>query len=241
MAKRNDTEGQKVKRDLFGDGIGYVERLQYMGQDITIVNAARASLDKESTTLTEKDQKLLRFLTRSGHTSTAEHNTITFRVKVPLFVARQHMRHRAFSYNEISRRYTAEKIELYFPKYLRAQDTKNRQASLDAAVDCVIDGVDPLSAMKVNSASAVSLYKKLIEQGVAREQARMILPQNLYTTYWATGNLHNWANSFVSKRDHKDAQWEMRILARAISDLLTETWPIAAPSFIAKARQSYDG
>ena len=240
MAGRDNTEGQKITLELFGDGIGYVERLQYMGQDLTVVNAARASLNVESKTMSERDKKLLSFLAKSGHTSTAEHNTITFRIKVPLFIARQHMRHRAFSYNEISRRYTAEAIELYFPKKLRAQDEKNRQTSLETEDTFAVNGVCGLSRIKSCAQSAVELYTGLIDAGVAREQARMILPQNLYTTYWATGNLHNWINSFVCKRDHKDAQWEMRLLAQAVNKILTQTWPIAAPEILKKARKNYD-
>ena len=134
----------------------------------------------------------------------------TFWIKVPLFVARQHMRHRTFSFNEISRRYTSNKIEFYLPENVRMQDTKNRQASLDETFNPVIEfekyETNPFPFQKINSTAlrlhteqSLTLYDKLIGQGVAREQARMVLPQNLYTTYWCTSSMHNWVNSFIAK------------------------------------------
>jgi len=81
-------------------------------------------------------------------------------------------------------------------------------------------------------ADSVRLYNQMIGKGVAREQARMVLPQNIYTTYWATGSLHNWVNSFISKRDHEDAQWEIKLLAREISRQIAEVWPLAHANFV---------
>ena len=98
---------QKTKVDIYGDSIGGVALIQSMGTDLTIVNAARASLDKFSLEMGEKEERLSKFVIREGHTSTSEHNIATFWIKVPLFVARQHMRHRTFSFNEVSRRYTS--------------------------------------------------------------------------------------------------------------------------------------
>lgn len=232
--------------DLYGDGVGGVALIDYMGDDLTPVNAARASLGKVSTEMAEREQKLANFLIKSGHTSTSEHNVLTLWVKVPLFVARQHMRHRTFSFNEISRRYTSENPEFYFPTALRRQDSKNRQASLDETFDPLI-GFDPFeypkylqltatNAIKQSTQDALELYNKLIAEGVAREQARMILPQNLYTSYWCTGSLHNWINSFVAKRDHPDAQWEMRLLAQEVSRHIKELWPQAHANYVAHGK-----
>ena len=230
------TDFQDRRIDIYKDGIGGVASIQHMGDDLTVVNAARASLDKISTEWSDREERLSSFLVREGHTSTVEHNVITFWVKVPMFVARQHMRHRTFSYNEISRRYTSENLEFYFPNEMRMQDKKNRQASLDETfnpfVECGSLNMEAASAIKQHTTNAVDLYNKMIEQGVAREQARMILPQNIYTTYWATGSLQNWINSFIAKRDHEDAQWEIKLLAREISRQISEIWPKSHANFV---------
>jgi thymidylate synthase (FAD) len=225
--------------DLFGDNIGGVSLIQHMGDDLTPVNAARASLDKLSTEYGDSEARLSNFLIRSGHTSTSEHNLVTFWIKVPMFVARQHMRHRTFSFNEISRRYTSEKLEFYYPSEMRKQDTKNRQASLNETFDPpmnlypqMLESRSASEAIRYHTQISVELYEDMIQKGVAREQARMILPQNIYTTYWCTGSLHNWVNSFISKRDHIDAQWEMRLLAREISRQIEGLWPHAHANFV---------
>jgi len=221
------------KVSLYEDNIGGVALIQHMGDDLTIVNAARASLDKVSKKMGEREKKLSNFLIQSGHTSTTEHNVITFWVKVPLFVARQHMRHRTFSYNEISRRYTSANLEFYIPNQMRQQDTKNRQASLDETFNPeILNGLDAVSSIKYHVKNSIQLYEQMIEKGVAREQARMVLPQNIYTTYWATGSLHNWVNSFIAKRDHEDAQWEIKLLAREISRMIQQVWPLAHANFV---------
>lgn len=229
---------------IYDDNIGGVSLINHMGDDLTLVNSARASLGEVSTEMGEREKRLSDFLIREGHTSTSEHNVATFWIKVPLFVARQHMRHRTFSFNEISRRYTSNKIEFYLPETVRMQDTKNRQASLDETFNPVIKferyETNPFAFQKINSTAALrlhteqslTLYDKLIEQGVAREQARMVLPQNLYTTYWCTGSMHNWVNSFIAKRDHIDAQWEIKLLAKEISRQLSDIWPLAHASYV---------
>lgn len=224
-------EDKKV--NIYDDGIGGVALIQYMGDDLTIVNSARASLGEFSTEMGDREKRLSNFLIREGHTSTTEHNVLTFWIKVPMYVARQQMRHRTFSYNEISRRYTSEKIEFFLPSEMRMQDTKNRQASLDETFNPIVGGgMDCVKAIKDHTLESVYLYEEMIEKGVAREQARMILPQNLYTTYWATGSLHNWMNSFVAKRDHIDAQWEIKLLAQEISRQIREVFPLAHANFV---------
>ena len=105
-----------MKINIYQDGIGTVEYVQHMGEDITVVNSARVSFGKHKEVMDEKDRKLIKYLIRHRHTSTLEHNLITFRFVVPLFVRSQHHRHRTWSYNEISRRYTAENIRFYEPK-----------------------------------------------------------------------------------------------------------------------------
>lgn len=237
-----ETDFRENMVEIYSDGIGGVALIQSMGNDLTPVNAARASLGKVSLEWTEREERLSSFLVREGHTSTSEHNVVTFWMKVPMFVARQHMRHRVFSYNEISRRYTSEELEFYLPSEMRKQDVKNRQASLDETFNPVVEfdpndfpkflKLDCVSAIKQHTIESIKLYNKMIGQGVAREQARMILPQSLYTTYWCTGSLHNWMNSFIAKRDHEDAQWEIKLLAREISRQIKCIWPIAHANYV---------
>lgn len=238
----NDFREDKVS--IYDDGVGGVALIQSMGNDLTIVNSARASLGQVSTEMGKREESLCNFLIKEGHTSTTEHNVVSFWIKAPLFVARQQMRHRTFSYNEISRRYTSSDIEFYFPSEMRKQDTKNRQASLDEVFNPILDFIDPtneesfdqtvnaVEAIKSHASDSIRLYNQLVEKGVARDQARMVLPQNLYTTYWATGSLHNWINSFIAKRDHPDAQWEIKLLAREISRQIQSIWPLAHANFV---------
>ena len=116
---------------LYGDGIGRCDFIQSWGDDVMAVNAARASFGVEKQNLDEKDKKLINFLVEHKHTSVFEHGGITFRCVVPLFVRSQHHRHRTWSYNEISRRYTEVNLQFYEPKSFRTQHKSNRQASND--------------------------------------------------------------------------------------------------------------
>ena len=117
------------KKNLYDDGIGTVEYVEHMGSDLSVVNSARVSFGAQKDILDEKDEKLISYLIKHKHTSTLEHCLITFRFVVPLFVRSQHHRHRTWSYNEISRRYTDVDIQFYEPKEFRTQHKSNRQAS----------------------------------------------------------------------------------------------------------------
>ena len=130
------SEGKKI--DIYNDGIGFVEYVSHMGSDVTIVNSARVSFGQHIDDLRKRDIKLINYLIKHRHTSTLEHNMVTFRFKVPLFIRSQHHRHRTWSYNEISRRYTEYNLEFYEPKEFRQQSESNRQASTDELIDPVI-------------------------------------------------------------------------------------------------------
>ncbi len=142
------------------------------------------------------------------------------------------MRHRTASYNEISRRYTAEQIEFYYPESLRPQDKKNRQATLNEDFNPILDstGLTAAESLLKHSEESLKVYQEMIDKGIGRELARMYLPQNLYTTYWATANLHNWMG-FISKRDHIDAQLEIRVLAQGINKIIQDLWPRAHAAY----------
>ena len=226
---------------LYDDNIGSVEYVQHMGNDLTIVNAARVSFGKEKDEIDAKDKKLIKYLIENRHTSTLEHNVITFRFKVPLFVRGQHHRHRTWSYNEISRRYTDENLEFYEPITFRTQHKSNRQASNDEEqINPVLGTIQKTLVPSVNLTAAeairqhhnlgLQLYNELLESGVCREQARGVLSQNLYTEYYGTCNLNNLVK-FLDLRLDSHAQWEIRRVAEACRDIGKELWPEAMSHF----------
>lgn len=221
--------------DLYGDDKGFVELVDHMGTDLTIVNSARVSFGKHKESLDAQDKKLINYLVEHKHTSTFEHNLVTFRVKVPLFVRSQHHRHRTWSYNEISRRYTDFNIEFYEPGAFRKQSKSNRQASdIDSSFNPYMptDSLDTLASYRVRDhhKKSLELYNKLMEAGVCREQARGVLPQNMYTEYYGTVNLNNLLK-FVSLRIHEGAQWEIQELAQGMLKIAEGLWPIAVKAF----------
>lgn len=215
------------------DSIGNVEYIQHVGDEVTIVNAARVSFGKHKKELDKADIKLINYLIKHRHTSTLEHNTITFRFTVPLFVRSQHMRHRTWAYNEISRRYTSIDMQFYEPSMFRTQHSSNRQASNAEELinPKVIYNKTPHGAsstanqlVKLHNEKSLRLYEGLIEAGVCREQARGVLPQNLYTQYYGTCNLNNLLK-FIDLRIHEGAQWEIQKVAEACQAIASDIWP----------------
>lgn len=231
--------------ELYGDGIGSVEYVNHMGEDLTVVNSARVSFGVEKDELEDKDKKLIKYLIKHKHTSTLEHCVVTFRFTVPLFIRSQHHRHRTWSYNEISRRYTEFGLQFYEPEAFRSQHKSNRQASTDNLTDPKVHYYDINNrttqydgaslAIKNHHAFSLELFNDLIKAGVCREQARGILPQNLYTQYYGTANLGNLLK-FVDLRIHEGAQWEIQQVAKAILKILEELYPITVSSY-QKARE----
>ena len=222
-----------MKIDLYKDGIGSVELVQHMGEDLTVVNSARVSFGKEKNEMDERDKKLIRYLISHRHTSTLEHNIVTYRFVVPLFVRSQHHRHRTWSYNEISRRYTAENLRFYAPSTFRTQHKSNRQASnLDESNPVVYSesGATAAELVQQHHSQSVKLYNDLMDAGVCREQARGVLPQNLYTEYYGTCNLNNLIK-FIELRTHEGAQWEIQQVARACLDIAEQLWPVSVASY----------
>jgi len=226
---------------LYEDNIGKIELVQHMGEDITVVNSARVSFGVHKDEMDDKDKKLVNYLIKHKHTSTLEHNIATFRIKAPLFVRSQHHRHRTWSYNEISRRYTDADIEFYEPSNFRTQHKSNRQASNTE------DTINPLLSFKSSVSSnpltltssdaiikhhkkSLDLFDKLLAAGVCREQARGVLPQNLYTEYYATANLNN-ILKFIDLRTHEGAQWEIQKLAESMLEIIQDIWPVTVESY----------
>ncbi len=225
--------------ELYGDGIGAVEYVEHMGSDLSVVNSARVSFGKQKMTMDERDEKLIRYLIEHRHTSTLEHNLVTFRFCVPIFVRSQHHRHRTWSYNEISRRYTDIDIKFYQPDSFRTQHKSNRQASnVDNLIDPVIIpdlsdteyGKTASTVIKEHNSNSLNLYENLIKMGVCREQARGVLPQNMYTEYYGTTNLNNLLK-FIDLRTHVGAQWEIQKVAEACLDMAANLWPVTVKAY----------
>ena len=240
------TELINKKHYLYDDNIGCVELVQHMGEDITIVNSARVSFGVHKDEIDDKDRRLIFYLMKHRHTSTLEHNIATFRIKVPLFIRSQHHRHRTWSYNEISRRYTDFNLEFYSPYDFRTQHKSNRQSSnvedkINPMLDFDVDySSTPLTissseAIKKHHKESLELFDKLLDAGVCKEQARGVLPQNLYTEYYATANLNN-ILKFINLRTHEGAQWEIQQLANSMLDIIKDLWPEAVNSYIKSNR-----
>ncbi len=229
-----------MKIDLYGDGVGCVEYVSHMGSDLSVVNAARVSFGSEKSKVDEKDIKLIRYLMNHNHSSPFEHCLITFKFTVPLFIRSQHHRHRTWAYNEISRRYTSVNMEFYSPEKFRTQHESNRQASSNSLINPILNssftsmGFESAAvAVKSHNSNSLSLYNALLESGVCREQARGVLPQNLYTQYFGTVNLHNLLK-FISLRSHEGAQWEIQKVATACLEIAKQYFPHSVESFMLK-------
>lgn len=247
----------------------HVELIDSMGSDLSVCNAARVSMNKESgwvlntdsstmeeaeafaakvggnidwewitsdrwmggypvTYMKEADKKLIKYLAEHKHTSCFEHQAATLRLKVPIFVARQIQRHRTFSYNEVSRRYVKDELEFYWPDKWRKAADNVKQGSSDETVDRA-DHIQ-YCVEKTIEGSLIT-YQQLLDGGVAPEQARMILPQNLMTTFYMSGNLRNWQN-FLQLRLDPHSQKETRDVAVMIAAIIKELWPISYEALI---------
>ena len=209
------------------DGQGWVGLIDHLGSEATIVNAARVSFGKLKKEIDERDVTLLHYLIDNKHTSPLEHLVFTFSIHCPLFIRGQWHRHRTWSYNEISRRYTEVDLEFYTPPKLRRQAETNRQASVDSP-----DFEDEAlrKQIRAHNEQSLALYNSLLEAGVCREQARGVLPQNMMVTFWGTVNLNN-LRHFLELRDSEHAQWEIREYAKAIKKLIRPVIPNVASYF----------
>jgi len=224
---------------LYDDGIGRVDYISHMGSDLSVVNSARVSFGVEKSQLDNRDRKLISYLIKHRHTSTLEHCVVTFKFTVPLFVRSQHHRHRTWSYNEISRRYTDKDLQFYLPKAFRTQHKSNRQASNpDELIDPVVlhdlsdydHGVSASEVLKLQTQRSLDTFRDLLSNGVCREQERMILPQNLYTEYYGTVNASNLLK-FIDLRTHEGAQWEIQKTAEACLEIATDLFPVTVNSY----------
>lgn len=200
---------------------GHVKLLDMMGDDMTPVRAARVSYDDELKGI-KQDTKLLRYLLINRHTSPFEQVVLTWEMKMPIFVARQIVRHRTASLNEVSQRYTEpDPPEFYLPDVFRKQSVGNKQGS-----EGEIDETDFLHiALAERYLDSYNLYKAMVENNIAREQARIVLPLATYTKWIWTNDLHNTLH-FLSLRMDDHAQWETRQYANAMFEIMKQKLPI---------------
>lgn len=217
-----------------------VDYIQHWGDDLIVANAARVSFDKYSNWvwsvdgegedvvgLDPKDEKLIHYLAKHKHTSCFEHMGATLKLKVPIFIARQIQRHRTFSYNEISRRYVDSPPEFFWPDKWRARAENAKQGS---------GGIHPNSEQWDNKTaghmhSVVALYDNMLVDGIAPELARMILPQNMYTEFYMSGNLRAWSH-FLHLRLDGHAQKEVQDVAQMVADILTPLFPVSMEALL---------
>lgn len=213
--------------------------IDHMGSDLSVVNAARVSFHKESTTFSEQDQKLLNYLANHNHWTPFSHTAVTLGIKAPIFVARQAFKHKVgFTENEVSRRYVDEQPEFFLPKEWRGRPTNGaKQGSSDEIImelapiyrlsgEIAEPAVPVTEAVLDFYAEAEALYDRMIVSGIAPEQARMVLPQAMYTEWWWTSSLVGWAR-FYNLRMDPHAQKEIRDLAADIGPLVGQHFPIS--------------
>jgi thymidylate synthase (FAD) len=209
------------KMYVFDDQVGSIELLEHMGADTSIVAAARISY--AGCQMSSSDTHLLRYLMRMRHTSPFEMCELKFKVVAPIFVARQWMRHRTGSFNEQSARYSELEERFYVPhlEHIQAQSTTNKQGR---AVNPVCQAGVVREMMIQTNEDAYRTYKDMLELGVAREVARMVLPVSIYTEFIWKVNLHNLLH-FCHLRADPHAQYEIRVYAEAIVYILERVFP----------------
>jgi thymidylate synthase (FAD) len=202
-----------------------------MGNDLTVVNAARVSFGKESKALgwhgpdarplipvlSQPDINLINYLAKHKHMSPFGHAFASFHVKAPIFVARQLVKHKFLRWNEISRRYVDDEPEFYVPDVWRGRSADKKQGS-----EGVVEGVIPAAYNEV----CLDVYQQLLGGGVAPEQARMVLPQSTMTEWWWSGSLDAFAD-MCKLRLKDDTQYESRLVAQMIDKEMSHMFPVS--------------
>jgi len=210
---------------------GFVEYVDHMGTDLTIANAARVSFNKESVaqsdgSLSNKDFTLIKFLADHNHWTPFAHPQITLRIKAPIAIRTQLFKHKiGMCENEISRRYVSYEPDMYYPFFRSKPENGIKQGSGQFITDPTVKlTVDKL--YRDAAEHCLETYDKLLESGIAPEQARFVLPQGTYTEWWWTGSLSAYARIYKQRID-PHAQWEVREVARGIGEIISPLFPDA--------------
>lgn len=210
---------------------GFIAMRDHMGNDLSVVRAARASYDQDWRTGEDagKDEKLIKYMMTNHHTSPFEHVFFTFEVKCPMFIGEQWLRHRTWKFNKISGRYTELPDEFYVPDEdkITTQHKSNKQMRSDEYNE---NSRVIRAAVKSYHEEAYIFYKDLIAMGCPRELARGVLPANIYTRFIASVDLHNLMH-FLRLRLSSHAQYEIRVYAQAIMELVESVIPITMGYF----------
>lgn len=210
----------------------FAEYVDHMGSDLTVVNAARVSFAKSKEILDKSDEKLIKYLAENNHWTPMAHPQITLRMKAPVFVRTQCFKHKqGFVENEVSRRYVADTPEFYIPDVWRGKPTDGaKQGSSQTEVYVLrrkMGGIVTVKGSYENYLEyALDLYEEMIEIGVAPEQARMILPQSMYTEWFWTGSLASYAR-FYKQRSDPHAQAEIQELAKMVDTVIRPLFPVS--------------
>lgn len=214
------------------------EYIDHLGSDLTVVNAARVSFDKEAhwewgndeiemwgPVLSEKDQKLITYLAKHNHFTPFTHAVITVRETVPIFVARQRFKHTVgFTYNEVSRRYVDDTPQLFTPDVWRVRPENMKQGSIEGELNGAYAQDDIHGLLDEVYIVSMKVYTEMIKAGVAPEQARMVLPQSMYTSYYVTGSLAAFARAYKLRSD-PHSQKEIQDLAAQWDDIIEPLYP----------------
>lgn len=219
----------------FRDDIG-VEYIQHMGSDEIIAKAARVSTGKDQED-NDKIKGLIKYLAQERHTSPFEHTGLTLRIEAPIFVAREAMRHRVFSFNEVSGRYAKLKPEFYKPSSVRPLVNEGSGAHPKLVGAESVWGYATLHRISddihvEHMEASWKAYETLLASDVATEVARNVLPVGIYSAWYMTGNLHAWFK-FLSLRDGSEGhpQYEIMNMANQVWPIIEEHWPIAAAAW----------
>jgi thymidylate synthase (FAD) len=214
---------------------GFVRLDDAMADDLSVVNAARVSFARRKTEMDESDEGLIRFLMRDRHGTPFEHNAFRFHIRCPIFVAREWFRHRVGSFNEFSMRYAKATDDFYVPDAsdVRSQVGRPGAYTFEPVPDELAEATR--AAMEEIYEQAYATYERLVEQGVAREVARAVLPVGAYTEFFWTVNARSLMN-FVSLRAADTAQREIRRYADAVESFLAERMPVTHAAFVAGGR-----
>ncbi len=205
-----------------------------LASDLAVVNGARVSFNVTSEEMGERDEGLIRFLMRDHHGSPFEHGYFRFIVKAPIFVVREHHRHRAgHSYNEWSGRYSKMEAEFYVPDNVRTQLGKPGAYRFEPVAPEVRELAQ--TEIRATAEQAFEAYERMLEQGVAKEVARTVLPLSMYTKYFWSCNPRSLMH-FCSLRNSEHAQYEIREYARAAESFLEKLMPVTHAAFVAGGR-----
>ena len=223
-----------------------VTLVDHMGTDLSVVNAARVSFNKKSQwehhipgqgiyELSKGDKGLIKYLAKHGHWTPFGHCTLSYHIKAPIFVARQLVKHQVgLVWNEVSRRYVEDAPEFWMPGEWRGRPTDKKQGSSEETVEW-LDRLERVGgAVRKSCEMAIETYNRMIEAGVAPEQARMVLPQNTYTEWFWTGSLFAFAR-VCGLRCKGDTQEETRKVAWKIHDLAKDKFPVSWESLFYKS------